>query len=122
MPLYHLLSQEYRNEVFIVPKLSAQEVKKPTQENEKEDEEESNVLGIGLAIDVEVIEKIQEGEEEKIEIAEEEAKKAYWAPLLPAVLWAYRCPPYVKTEINESTKIEKTETEKLKMNEKSTQN
>ena len=87
LPIYHLLAQEYvQNEVFTVPKLLAEEVKKPTQENEKEDKGESNVLEIGLAIDVQVIEKILEGEKEKIEIAEEEAKKA----VLPAVWWTYR--------------------------------
>ena len=102
LPIYHLSAQEYiEKEVFTVPKLSAEEVKKPTQENEKEDKGESNVLEIGIAIDVEMIEKILEGEKEMIRIAEEEAKKAYWAPVLPAVWWAYRYTPHVKTKINE---------------------
>ena len=56
--------------------------------------EEDNVFGIGLAIDEEVFEKIREGEKENLDVVEddqEEEKRAYWAPLLPAVLWAYRC-------------------------------
>src|SRR5258705_6656597 len=69
---------------------------------DKKEENGDNVFRIGLTIDEEVIEKIREGKGERLEVVEdegdeEEKKKAYWAPLLPAVLWAYRCTPHVKT-------------------------
>ena len=55
---------------------------------------------IKLCEEIETEEELGEGE--RLEIGEdeddqEEKKKAYWGPLLPAVLWAYRCTPHIKT-------------------------
>lgn len=66
-----------------------------------------NIFCVGTDIDVEVIEKIREGETERVEFVEDiddsldntptEKKKAHWAPLLQSVLWAYRCTHYSVT-------------------------
>ena len=70
-----------------------------------------NILGIGTIIDAEVIEKIREGEAERVVIVEDiddkpiETKKAYWAPLTVSIVglplhttyghWLFSCNAYI---------------------------
>ncbi|KAF8456151.1 hypothetical protein BGX38DRAFT_1139896 [Terfezia claveryi] len=65
---------------------------------------DDNIMGIGIAIDAEVIAKIQDGERQAETVDETddttEAKKAYWAPLLQSVLWAYRSTPHTVTGVS----------------------
>ena len=72
---------------------------------EKKEVGGDNIMGVGAAIDAEVLAKVREGEGERLELAEDveedepkEAKKAYWAPLLQSVLWAYRVTPHTELE------------------------
>ncbi|KAF8445288.1 hypothetical protein BGX38DRAFT_1271323 [Terfezia claveryi] len=62
---------------------------------------ENNVLGIGVDIDSRVIEAIRDGwqADNAIEedLATEETKSVYWAPLLQTVLWAYHCSRHTST-------------------------
>jgi len=68
---------------------------------------DNNIMAVGAAIDAKVLAKVREGEGERLELAEgieedepKEAKKAYWAPLLQSVLWAYRVTPHTITGVS----------------------
>ncbi|KAF8456190.1 hypothetical protein BGX38DRAFT_1163122 [Terfezia claveryi] len=65
---------------------------------------EDNILGVGVDIDKGVIEAIRDGWQAKgpdndieEDLATEESKSVYWAPLLQTVLWAYRCSRHTST-------------------------
>ena len=68
---------------------------------------DNNIMAVGTAIDTEILAKVREGESERLELVKDvekgepkEAKKAYWAPLLQSVLWAYRVTPHTVTGVS----------------------